>query len=529
MDTTIRYWTLSSVMWLYVTAASFATDMTVRRIDGVYPTAESTAFASGSGLVVGRKFVLTNRHVVQDDDRSLFEGFKIYVSPDYKKPVEARVVYISDDFDLALLETKVELQFEGLSILTAVAPLSERVIAYGFPLGSKFGIGLTTTGGQISRHPVSVTETDDEEDVAIKSALWHDAILASGNSGGPLFSETSILIGINFAHLTTENQHALAVPSNVVLKFLQSSNVEDGVTAVDSLSTGEKTPDPKAATVFIEAMASSAHRRTPRLDPGDTIRDKLIALLKRQLGSLSDAQLSTIESGDFKELMQPAPATEIKPQEVSRVRGSMTVIQILEGQMLVNVDGVKFFILLADGKGAELRAKLGDEVILDIPIDYIGYVADPISYTTVAGEQSYAFPLVLLTGLAEDTEIKKLIGDERVRREKAHAQEAKEAALEATKRLADQRSLAERRYLAKLQRTFTSRSGKHRINAAVVQLDDDSVVLVNVANKKRSTVRLDQLSSADRDWLKANQSNIRVYGPMLLKLYRFDVKSALEP
>jgi S1-C subfamily serine protease len=139
-------------------------EIAVRRVNGDFPKAESSAIGSGSGVIVGKHLVLTNRHVVEEDDGKLAAGFRVLTAPDYAKGADARVISICENYDLALVETKSELAFKGISVLDSVAPLSQRVTAYGFPLGSRFGIALTTTGGQISRQPIATADADDDEE-----------------------------------------------------------------------------------------------------------------------------------------------------------------------------------------------------------------------------------------------------------------------------------------------------------------------------------------------------------------------------
>ena len=144
-----------------------------------FPAPELKMIGSGSGAIVSSRHVLTNRHVVMTDKGAFREGFNVLLPPDYKKRVGARVMFVDGVYDLAVLELAEPIAPPRFSILVSLPPLSTKVTACGFPTGSDFGVSLTVTGGQISRHPVSVAADDREDEAHIKRSLWHDAVIIS--------------------------------------------------------------------------------------------------------------------------------------------------------------------------------------------------------------------------------------------------------------------------------------------------------------------------------------------------------------
>ena len=62
------------------------------------------------------------------------------------------------------------------------------------------------------------------------------------------------------------------------------------------------------------------------------------------------------------------------------------------------------------------RARVGDNVIHDLPVDSLFLVGPATSYTTVMGNESYAIPLLPLNGLAQDQRIQEVIAAEKSRR-----------------------------------------------------------------------------------------------------------------
>ena len=47
-------------------------------------------------VIVGKRHVLTNRHIVQDDKKAMFDGFRVFTGPDYKKSNPGRVVAVCE-------------------------------------------------------------------------------------------------------------------------------------------------------------------------------------------------------------------------------------------------------------------------------------------------------------------------------------------------------------------------------------------------------------------------------------------------
>ncbi|MGC3970628.1 MAG: S1C family serine protease [Pirellulales bacterium] len=245
--------------WSVVTASVVhAAEIAVRKyspavmVDGLVPV------GSGSGLVIGEGLVLTNGHVVVDENGMPYAGFRVLVGPDYTKRFDACVEWVCESHDLALLRTSSDVKSLGLLVLDGVPPLGTQVNTYAFPLGNEFGIGLTSTGGQITRHPV--VATPDESNYDIKTSCWHDAVSAGGSSGGPLLTSRNILVGVHWGSLKNDKSHGngFAVPGDVIAGFLRKSDAAKSVQFVDvaGLENSKSTIDPKASSVFIEVLAS---------------------------------------------------------------------------------------------------------------------------------------------------------------------------------------------------------------------------------------------------------------------------------
>src|SRR5262245_52740306 len=119
-----------------------ADDSAVKKIDTSFPTAGLVPVGSGSGIIVGPRTVLTNRHVVQDNAGKIRAGFRIRLGPDYKSKVTlARVTWVCETYDLAILEIADAVQFSKIIVADDSPALGTKITAYGFPLGNEFGIG----------------------------------------------------------------------------------------------------------------------------------------------------------------------------------------------------------------------------------------------------------------------------------------------------------------------------------------------------------------------------------------------------
>ena len=196
--------------------------------DWVNPWQTKTAQRStGSGAVIKRDaeggggLVLTAAHVVAN---STYIQVQLANSPD---KVPARVLSVLHEVDLALVRVDEGLDgVEPVPVPTddnvALPKLREKVYVLGFPVG---GNDLSITEGVVSRVEVQSYSHSHQRALAVTV----DAAINSGNSGGPVLSQTTGgLVGVAFqgyAGSSVENQGHM-VPAPVINRFLKSS--EDG-------------------------------------------------------------------------------------------------------------------------------------------------------------------------------------------------------------------------------------------------------------------------------------------------------------
>ncbi len=403
-----RYTAFVLVLIVVMPQGVSADDLKVNKIDSKPAAPDAVVVGSGSGIVVGPGLVLTNRHVTQDGDRP-YAGFRIRIGPDYKKTFDARAIWVCESYDLALLKTDSSLTSD-IKVLDGLAPLGTKVTAYGFPLGDQFGIGLTVTGGQVTRHPVA--GGGDEEDADIRRSMWHDAVTAGGSSGGPLISGNGVLVGVHFASLVAAKGQALAVPGSAVASLLRKVGAvgPDRIVGLGDFESTTATGNPKVAVVYVEILGS--RNQTAAADTSVAGKSELARFgrevvdhIKEFLPVASDEALASIERGTFSPAFKRCSPAEVQPMTVARIAGRMTVIQILADGMLVKMETAKFKIIFPSGGGAELRAKLGDDVITRVPEDGVFIVGRAVEYTTVRGDTSFYIPLLNVTAIADQDQI----------------------------------------------------------------------------------------------------------------------------
>lgn len=173
-----------------------------------------TQAASGSGVIIEGRRILTNAHLVDDA-----VGIEVKRAGSGEQ-FEAVVSFIGHDCDLALLAVADERFFEGAAELRLgdLPAVNSQVQTYGFPVG---GETLSVTSGVISRIEVG-TYAHSRERLLIAQI---DAPINSGNSGGPVVRDSAI-VGISLQMLEQAESVGYMVPAPVVRHFLD--DVADG-------------------------------------------------------------------------------------------------------------------------------------------------------------------------------------------------------------------------------------------------------------------------------------------------------------
>jgi S1-C subfamily serine protease len=188
---------------------------TMRYPDMTHPWAKhSSQDASGTGVVIDGKRILTNAHVVLYASQLFVES---YQSSD-KLP--ARVEAVSPGIDLAVLRLDDESFFEKRSPVVrteALPEVKDTVLVYGYPQG---GSTQSVTKGIVSR-----IEFAGYGEGTSGVRVQVDAAINPGNSGGPALVDGK-MIGLIFSKLGRADNIGYIIPSEEIDLFLK--DVADG-------------------------------------------------------------------------------------------------------------------------------------------------------------------------------------------------------------------------------------------------------------------------------------------------------------
>ena len=204
---------------------------TIRRPDIVKPwSKQAPVDASGSGVIIEGKRILTNAHVVAYASQVQVQGNG---SGD---KVSATVEAFAPGIDLAVLKLEDESFFNTRAALPRAKTLpqvKDAVLAYGFPTG---GTSLSITRGIVSR-----IEFVSYNYLTSGLRIQIDAALNPGNSGGPALAAGK-MIGLAFSHLQNSENISYIIPNEEIDLFLKdvADGHYDGKPAMyDSLQTLE--------------------------------------------------------------------------------------------------------------------------------------------------------------------------------------------------------------------------------------------------------------------------------------------------
>jgi S1-C subfamily serine protease len=189
---------------------------TMRYPDPFKPwTKQAPAEATGSGVVIEGRRILTNAHVV------LYASQVQVQASAAGDKVPATVVAVAPGIDLAVLQLDDPTFFDthpAVARASKLPHIKDAVLAYGFPTG---GNSLSITKGIVSRiefvsynYPVSGLR------------IQVDAAINPGNSGGPAIAGDK-MIGLAFSKLSGDAQNiGYIIPNEEVELFLK--DIADG-------------------------------------------------------------------------------------------------------------------------------------------------------------------------------------------------------------------------------------------------------------------------------------------------------------
>lgn len=162
-------------------------------------------YITGTGFVVADEYVVTNEHVVDDSDftKGGATSERVIVDGSLKKLLPAQLVWSSAELDLAVL--KVPGLKRPVLTLSSAVPLqypgkAAAVWAIGFPGLADRSIKSDTafTHSTVTQGVVGkVVEGRAGQRDKVRPVIQHNASINKGNSGGPLFDDCGLVVGVN--------------------------------------------------------------------------------------------------------------------------------------------------------------------------------------------------------------------------------------------------------------------------------------------------------------------------------------------
>ena len=191
---------------------------------------------AGSGFFVGSDLVVTNSHVIMNDDDELAEHIIVCDFEGEFLPLHG-VAYQDKKRDIAIILLKTRVQenralflLQGDPRYTQDLQLGDQLAAIGHPLGFDFSVSTGELSGIRSAYQVG------EELGRVLEGTWlqHTAPISPGNSGGPLLDGNGKVVGMNTLHLLREFGRAQNLNFAISSKDIRS--------AVDYAKNSDYTP-----------------------------------------------------------------------------------------------------------------------------------------------------------------------------------------------------------------------------------------------------------------------------------------------
>ena len=342
------------------------------------PETREELASTGSGVVVGEGFILTNFHVVEDADK-----LKVTVTGDDGKTDEyaATLVAWDETLDAAILYApKCKLPAVTLGD-------SDKLLVgdWAICIGNPLGFAKTTTVGVVSALNRGIeSEAYDKygrKETITNAMIQVDAAINSGNSGGGMFSVTGELMGIptlkysgSYYSGASVEGIGMCIPVNAV-KPLIKSVLSGEVKAV--------APDES------ESAEESANDLTGKPRMGVSIADVNANSRAAQLGQIPDGVFITEVEPDGPAAKAGLLAGDIIVDVDDTVVTSADQLQGIVGQHQAG-DTLKVKVYRVEGildMSANQDAPEGEYVDVEVTLEVIAADAQPEEDTTRMFEQ----------------------------------------------------------------------------------------------------------------------------------------------
>lgn len=168
----------------------------------------------GTGFLVEGGKIVTNAHVVS--------GKSVLIDLGLVK-VPATIEKIDEQNDLALLIPSMPLDAKSLKLSNQLPEPGSSVYAIGNPQG----LEKTISSGIVS----AVRIVEGRQMIQVTSPLSH------GSSGGPILNQEGVVVGVAVSIMENGQNLNFAVPSTILLKFIQSNSAGDARSGSDLITS----------------------------------------------------------------------------------------------------------------------------------------------------------------------------------------------------------------------------------------------------------------------------------------------------
>ncbi len=195
-------------------AVGVTTEVTSTNYFGI----QSTSPVTGSGFIVTEDgYIVTNYHVIAQAQKSRLT-VSVFLSNGEK--YDARIVGFEEANDLAVLK----IEATGLSAATLGnsdnLAVGEEIFAIGNPLGE---LSFSLFSGRVSALNRDIQTKDDATGLVTSNNMFQvDAAVNQGNSGGPVYNDRGVVVGIVTAKYMNVGVEGLgfAIPINDVASLV---------------------------------------------------------------------------------------------------------------------------------------------------------------------------------------------------------------------------------------------------------------------------------------------------------------------
>jgi len=274
----------------------------------------------GSGTIVHPDgYVITNRHVVIKQDRSLAET--VIVQLQDRREFRAKVLGVDAGSDIAVLK----IEGRGLPYAKFADSDKARVGDVVFAIGNPLDAGMTVTSGIVSALGRAGKQGMG---MAFEDFIQTDAAINPGNSGGPLIDFEGRLLGMNTAIKSgTGGSIGLgySIPANLIVSvatdLANGGKVVRGLIGVQgedlSLAEATKLNLGKAGAVRVSLVSEGL----PAAKAGLRIGDVIVALDGKPFENWNELRLA---------ISRRKPGEVLTINFIREGRGSLTRVTVAE-------------------------------------------------------------------------------------------------------------------------------------------------------------------------------------------------------